>query len=58
MRTAIANGEVDPGTDPAQVAFELNAIAMAVNQARQLRRDTGAGRRGRVAMARVLSPAS
>lgn len=58
VRTAIANGEVDPDTDPTQVAFELNAIAMAVNQARQLRGDAGAGRRGRMAMARVLSPAS
>ena len=56
-RTAIEHGDLDPGTDPAQVAFELNAIAMAVNQARQLRADPDAGRRGRIAMARALGPA-
>ncbi len=56
-QTAIEDGELDSGTDPAQVAFELNAIAMAVNQALQLRDDADAGRRGRTAMARVLSPA-
>lgn len=56
-RTAIEAGELDPSADPAQVAFELNAIAMAVNQARQLRADADAGRRGRIAMARALGPA-
>ena len=57
VRTAIEGGELDPGTDPSQVAFELNAIAMAVNQAHQLRADADAGRRGRIAMARALGPA-
>ncbi|CAN5647004.1 TetR/AcrR family transcriptional regulator [soil metagenome] len=43
--------------DPAQVAFEMNAVAMAVNQARQLRADKQAGKRGRTAMKRILGTA-
>jgi len=57
VRTAIEGGELDPATDPSQVAFELSAIAMAVNQAHQLRTGADAGRRGRIAMARALGPA-
>ena len=53
---ALADGELPAGTDPAQVAFEMNAIAMGVNQARQLRADRQAGRRGREAFARLLGP--
>ncbi len=51
-RLAIEAGELEG--DPAQVAFEMNAVAMAVNQARQLRADKQAGKRGRAAMARIL----
>ena len=54
-RIATAAGDLPAGTDPLQVAFEMNAIAMAVNQARQLRRDPKAIARGRRAMARLLS---
>lgn len=55
---AIEAGDLDASTGPAQVAFEMNAIAMAVNQARQLRGDDAAGDRGRQALARLLaSPA-
>jgi AcrR family transcriptional regulator len=49
---AIAAGELEG--DPEQIAFEMNAVAMAVNQARQLRHDPRAGKRGRAAMKRIL----
>lgn len=57
---AIEAGQMASTPDPEQVAFEMNAVAMAVNQARQLRADDRAGERGRAAMARVLGvrPAS
>jgi AcrR family transcriptional regulator len=51
---AIEAGDLEG--DAAQVAFEMNAVAMAVNQARQLRDDPLAGRRGRAAMKRILGP--
>ena len=51
---AVADGGLPIGTDPGQVAFEMNAIAMGVNQARRLRRDPEAGARGRAAFARLL----
>ena len=35
-RTAVENGDLPPGTDPEQVAFELNALAVGANQSRQL----------------------
>ena len=52
-RTAIAAGDL-PAEDPEQVAFELSAIALGVNQAHQLRRDKEAATRGRRAMRRAL----
>jgi AcrR family transcriptional regulator len=52
--TAIGRGELPAGTDPGQIAFELNSIAQGVNQARQLRADPEAIARGRRAMRRVL----
>jgi AcrR family transcriptional regulator len=55
VRAAKAAGDLPADTDPIQVAFEMNAIAMGVNQARQLRRDPQAAVRGRRAMARLLS---
>lgn len=55
VRAAIAAGDLDPAADPAQIAFELNAIAMAVNQALQLRGDAAAGERGRRSVARILA---
>lgn len=54
--TAIAGGELPADADPRQIAFELGAIAMAVNQGRQLGRDEAAVPRGRRAMRRVLGP--
>lgn len=40
--------------DPRQIAFEMNAVAMAVNQALQLGCDGEAVKRGRTAMRRIL----
>ena len=54
-KAAVANGELPSGTDPRQVAFELNSIAMGVNQGLQLRSDPRAVRHGRRAMERVLA---
>jgi AcrR family transcriptional regulator len=53
-RAAIKRGELPPDSDPAQIAFELNAAAMAVNQALQLRADADAVERGRRAMRRAI----
>jgi len=54
VKTAIKAGDLPKSTDPAQISFEMNAIAMSVNQAWQMRSDVSAGDRGRRAMARVL----
>jgi AcrR family transcriptional regulator len=54
-RTAVRLGELPADTDPRQVAFELNSIAMGVNQALQLRSDRQALTHGRRAMHRVLA---
>ncbi|MCW2983280.1 MAG: TetR/AcrR family transcriptional regulator [Conexibacter sp.] len=53
-RTAVRNGELPRGTDPEDVAFGLNAIAMGVNQARQLVGDDAAPQRGWRAMRALL----
>jgi AcrR family transcriptional regulator len=55
-RTAVEAGELPAGTDPAQVAFELNAIVMGLNNARQLHGDDAAPARARRAIERVLGP--
>jgi AcrR family transcriptional regulator len=47
-------GDLPAGSDPEQVAFELNAIAMALNQSLQLFGDRRAPARARRAVARVL----
>jgi AcrR family transcriptional regulator len=52
--TALRNGELDDAV-PEQVAFELNAIAQAANQANQLLGDPTAFCRARQAVQRVLS---
>lgn len=51
---AVEQGDMPADTDPKQVAFEIGAIAVGVNQARQLRNDESAGKRGRRAMRRAL----
>jgi AcrR family transcriptional regulator len=53
-RTAVAAGELPRGTDPHDVAFGLNAIAMGVNQARHLLGDDTASPRGWRAMRALL----
>jgi len=51
---AVAAGDLPAGTDPAAIAFAMNGIAMATNQAHRLRRDPGAGDRGRAQMKRLI----
>ena len=54
VRTAKRAGDLPRGTDPAGVAFQLNALAMGTNQAIQLHRDPRAGARGRATMRALL----
>jgi AcrR family transcriptional regulator len=51
---AIKNGELPRGTDPEDLAFGLNAVAMGVNQARRLAGDAAATERGWRAMRALL----
>jgi AcrR family transcriptional regulator len=53
-RVAVRLGELPRGTDPDDVAFGLNAIAMGVNQARHLLGDDDAPARGWRAMRTLL----
>src|SRR3954469_4404250 len=53
-RMAIKNGELPRTTDPEDIAFGLNAIAMGVNQSRRLLGDTTAPERGWRAMRALL----
>jgi AcrR family transcriptional regulator len=52
--TARADGDLPADADPDQIAFELNAIAMALNQSLQLFHDRRATARARLAVRRVL----
>jgi hypothetical protein len=54
-RTAVEAGDLPAGTDPEQVAFELNALAVGANQSRQLHGATDVRPRALAAMERVLS---
>jgi AcrR family transcriptional regulator len=56
-KAAVRAGELPPDTDPAQVAFELNGIAMSLNQALLLFDDEEAPGRARRAMERLLASA-
>jgi len=53
--TAVAAGELASDTDPAEVAFTINALAVGTNCDYQLRGDARALERGRRAMAGVLA---
>lgn len=53
-RTAIERGELLPGTDPEQLAFELDALGTAVNTGWQLHEDTVVFARGHRAIRRRL----
>lgn len=54
IEIAIRAGELPPGTDTAQLAFELLGIALATNYGFQLRGDAKSATRGRRAVQRVL----
>jgi AcrR family transcriptional regulator len=53
-RRAIADGDLPRGTDPGDVAFHMNAIAMGVNQGRHLLGDPDAPARGWRALRSLL----
>ena len=55
-RTAIEAGELPADGDPAQIAFELNGIGMALNNALQLHEDPAGVRHARRAFERVFAP--
>jgi AcrR family transcriptional regulator len=55
-RIAVEAGDLDPQTDPPQLAFELNGIAMSLNQSLLLFEDDSAPERARAAVARLLRP--
>ena len=55
-RTAIEAGQLPADGDPAQIAFELNGIGMALNNALQLHEDPTGVRHARRAFERVLAP--
>jgi hypothetical protein len=54
---AVRAGELPRGTDPAQLAFELNGVAMSLNQSLILFDDEKAPARARRAVKRLLAPA-
>jgi AcrR family transcriptional regulator len=54
VRTAVAAGDVSADTDPDDVAFTINAIALGVGQARRMATDPQAPERARRAMRRAL----
>jgi AcrR family transcriptional regulator len=54
---AVRARELPAGTDPAQLAFELNGVAMSLNQALILLDDDQAPARARRAVKRLLAPA-
>ncbi|GAB3422299.1 TetR/AcrR family transcriptional regulator [Flindersiella endophytica] len=55
-RAAVDAGDLPADRDPAQVAFDLMGVALAVNQRLQLHGDKSALARARHAFRRVLSP--
>jgi AcrR family transcriptional regulator len=58
VRTAVESDQLPLDTDPAQVWFEWNAAAIALNQAIQLFGDTGAANRARRLMRRAIGIAA
>jgi Tetracyclin repressor-like, C-terminal domain len=55
LRTAVDAGDLPPDTDIDQLAFELNGIALATDQATQLRHDPSAPTRALCAIDRLLN---
>lgn len=56
VRLAITSAELTPEADPETIAFQLNALAMAANQAIQLFDDRRAPQMARRAMLATLGP--
>ncbi|ARQ70989.1 TetR/AcrR family transcriptional regulator [Streptomyces marincola] len=56
VRTAVRAGDLPPGTDPAQLVFELYGVMMSLNHAIQLHGDPAAARHAGAAVERLLSP--
>ena len=54
---AQSEGHLNTSADPAQMAFELNALALAANWSHQLFRDTDSFKRAREGMRRVIAAA-
>jgi AcrR family transcriptional regulator len=54
VRTAMEAGEIPAGEDAGQLAFELRAIVLGLNQSLQLARDDTAPDRARRAVRRIL----
>ena len=54
-RIAVEVGDLPAQTDPTQIAFELNALAVGANQSRQLHEARDVGKRTLAAMHRVLT---
>ncbi|HEU4658248.1 MAG TPA: TetR/AcrR family transcriptional regulator [Capillimicrobium sp.] len=54
VRAAVDAGELEPGTDPAGLAYEILAFALAANQARQLLGDEQAPARSLALMRRSV----
>jgi AcrR family transcriptional regulator len=57
-RAAVERGELEPDTDPEQLAFELDALGTAVNSGWQLHEDSAVFDRGRRAISRRLEVAA
>jgi hypothetical protein len=56
VEVAVRAGELPPDTDPDQLAFLINGLAMSLNQAILLFDDTDAPARARDAVTRLLGP--
>ncbi len=54
VRTATTDGDLPPDTDADQLVFEVSGVMLGLNNALQLRRDTGAPARARRALGRLL----
>lgn len=54
IESAIERGELSASADADQTVFELNAVAMGLNQQLQLHRDPAAVKRARTAVGRIL----
>ena len=57
-RSAIERGELEPGTDPEQLAWELHAFGLGLNWDRQLNDSPDARRRARTAIESRLRAAA